>query len=217
MNTETRPVILTAGRATRAGTYAPDGCKALVPLGGRPIIEWQMRCFAQEPLIVARAAHAEMLVGYGDVVVNDDCLGPGDALRSALPLCDGPITVVYADTFFTDVPEGSDWIGTAQGWGGRAWDVVHAAEEHGRYRPHVVYEEAHSEVTVCVGLYSFSNIAKLRDSANFWSGYHSRGMRREWGLSWIVNDLRDLRWEPIPSWRDVGSSADIQRWATDAA
>lgn len=214
MNTETIPVILTAGRATRAGSLAPDGCKALVRLEDRPIIEWQLACFTKEPVIVARSEHAEMLAGYGDVVVNDRCLGAGDALRSALAVLDDePISVVYADTFFTDIPEGSDWVGIGQGWGGRAWDIVYSL--HGV--PRVSYMEAHDETTVCVGLYSFSDIKRLRDIVPYWAGYHTKAVPSEWGLSWVVNDYHGLRWEPIPTWQDVGSIADIQRWTNYAA
>lgn len=211
MTSDTRPVILTAGRASRAGTHAPDGCKALVRLGGRPVIEWQLDCFNQEPLIVARSEHAEWLVGYGDVVVNDDCLGPGDALRSALTaLDDEPITVVYADTFFTDLPAGSDWVGIGVGWGGRPWDVV---QQNGV----VAYCDPAREATVCVGLYSFSDLRLLRDQVSYWAGWHSKPGPHEWGLSWVVSHYPVQRWEPIPSWVDVGDVAGIEGWAPHAA
>lgn len=214
MRNETRPVILTAGRATRAGSLAPDGCKALVRLDDRPIIEWQLDCFTQEPVIVARSEHAEMLVGYGDVVVNDRCLGAGDALRSALKIIDDePITVVYADTFFTDIPDGSDWVGIGTGWGGRAWDIVYDYDGDVR----VSYTEATGETTVCVGLYSFADVKRLRDVVPYWAGYHSKAVPSEWGLSWVVNDYPGLRWEPVPSWIDCGSVDDIQRWRHYAA
>lgn len=206
-----RPVILTAGRAVRAGSYAPNGCKSLVPLDGRPIIEWQMACFDSEPLIVARSEHAHDLAAYGDVVTNDSCLGPGDALRSALRVLDDePITVVYADSFFTDVPDGSDWVGTGIGWGGRPWDVI---------MPNgvVSYCDPQREALVCVGLYSFSNLARLREEVHYWSGYHAKPSPHEWGLSWVLGRYPTKRWEPVPSWVDIGDVAGIEGWSNRAA
>ena len=205
-----RSVILTAGKATRAGHYAPDGCKALVPLDGRPVLEWQLDVLGGDPLIVCRSEHAPLLEKYGEVVTNDACRGAGDALNSALRVVDEPIVVAYADTYFDAIPDGTDWVGVSEAKGGRRWYVILDLHDG---RSWVVYRDvpADQEVTVGVGLFAFSDVDRLRDiTSKFGTEHLWRGT--EWGLDVVLNRYRCWTPVPIPSWRDVGDADAIERW-----
>lgn len=200
-----KAIILTAGKATRCGAYAPDGCKALVELNGRPIIEWQIDVLGADPIIVCRGEHASLLARYGQVVTNDAGHGAADALATALAHVTEDVVVAYADTFFTDLPAGTDWVGVAEAAGGRSWDVV---------RDHfVAYEHVPDGwiAKVAVGLYAFSDpdrvahICERQVMRSMWS-------RRECGLGPVLNDYTLWREVPVPSWRDVGTVEAIEAW-----
>lgn len=202
-----QPIILTAGRATRCGAHAPDSCKALVNLDGRPVIEWQLDAFsASDPIIVCRSEHVTLLEQYGQTVVNDRCLGAADALASALPMAFGSVTVAYADTFFTSVPLGSDWVGVSTGKGGRKWDVI-----RNRY---VVYEDVAvgDEAEVCVGLYSFSDPQRVHSIIKRLTLRHAV-TQPDMGLAPVLNVYSPWHTEHIGSWQDVGTSAAIEAWS----
>lgn len=207
--TRERSIILTAGRATRAGELAPDGCKALVEVGGNPMIKWQCDALADgDPIIVCRSEHVDMLKDYGQTVVNDRGRGAADALASALPLVDGPVIVAYADTFFLgdDIPEGTDWVGVADADGGRRWDVV---------RDHYVAYEHVAEgwvARVCVGLYAFSDPRRLGKIIEHLTLRHAV-TQPEMGLAPALNIYNPWREVHIPSWQDVGSVEAIKAWS----
>lgn len=189
-------VILTAGAATRLDGVAPHGCKALTPVKGRPIIEHQLDVLG-DARIVCRAFHAPLLKKYGEVVVNDDMRGPADALLSALFHYEsGPVTVVYADSYFTDLPAGDGWVGVNPVQGGRSWDLV--------------YEDGHCEYAplpkgmtgnACVGLYRFPDVRTLTLKLTYLSVYQ---WVQELGMAPVVNNWPGLDYVPVPSWRDVG-------------
>lgn len=204
----TRPVVLTAGKASRAGHYAPAGCKALVSLDGRPVIEHQLDVLGADPVIVCRSEHAKALSVYGDVVVNDDGRGAGHALDSAMRsgLIDEPVYVAYADTYFSEVPAGEDWVGVEVAEGGRAWYVV------GPHRTLTYVDVAEDEVAlVGVGLFHFSDPDRLAAiTGKFGTEWRWRG--QEWGLDVVCNTYKTWRPVRVPSWRDVGDEAAIERW-----
>lgn len=105
--------IIAGGRGTRLGDLTDSVPKPLIPVAGRPFIEW--------PLLQLREAgfhRAAILAGYrGDMLVRQ--LGTGErlgmslvyshdgpqplgtlgALRQALPLVGDPVPVLYADTY----------------------------------------------------------------------------------------------------------------------
>ena len=201
---------MTAGRATRAGEYAPDGCKALVPLDGRPVIEWQLDVLDGEPIIVCRSEHAPLLSKYGQVVTNDACRGAGDALHSALGVVDEPIVLAYADTFFDAIPDGTDWVGVSHARGGRRWYVILDLASG----PWVVYQDVPADqiVKVGVGLFAFSDVDRLRSiTGAFGTEFRWRG--QEWGLDVVLNRYRTYDTVDIPSWRDVGDVEAIENWS----
>lgn len=204
------PVILTAGKATRAGQYAPNGCKALVSLDGKPVIEWQLDVLGSldgEPIIVCRSEHEPLLRRYGRTVINDRGRGAGDALASALAVAAEPIVVAYADTFFTELPDGTDWCGVALAHGGRSWYVV--SPQHTVAYLNVPADEV---ALVGVGLFAFSDIDRLQAiTGRFGTEWRWRG--QEWGLDVVLNAYETWRAVAVPSWQDVGSSEAIEAWS----
>lgn len=188
-------IINTAGRATRLDGYAPYGCKALLEVGGKPMIEWQLDVLG-EATIVCRPEHAALLRGYGPVAVDGLDLGPASCL-SAVPPFDGPVTVVYADTWFDALPEGSDWVGVGTGAPGRAWDVI---DPDGKVR----YREPSEVATVAVGLYAF---ADGRRAAAAQRAENAASMAA------VLNAYGSWRAVPVPSWRDVGDPDSWARWS----
>lgn len=205
----TRPVILTAGKATRAGSYAPNGCKALVELDGRPVIEHQLDVLNAlgEPIIVCRSEHANALAKYGEVAINDVGRGAGDALDTALQWVNEPVVVAYADTWFDALPEGEDWIGVDVAPGGRAWYVVSPVHHSVAY----VTVPEDEVALVGVGLFHFADIDRLRKiTGKFGTEWRWRG--QEWGLDVVLNTYQTWRTVHIPSWRDVGSVEAIEAW-----
>lgn len=185
-------LITTAGGATRLGDLAPHGCKSLLPVGGKPMIEWQLDVLG-EATIVCRPEHASLLDGYGPVRVDGLDLGPASCLAFAP---DGPVTVVYADTWFDSLPDGSDWVGVGSGGPGRAWDVI---DPDGKVR----YREPKDVATVAVGLYAFADGARA-----------AAAQRAENAASMaaVLNVYAPWRAVPIPSWRDVGDPDSWARW-----
>jgi hypothetical protein len=206
-------VILTAGRATRLGALAPDGCKSLVELDGDPIIEWQMDALEDErPTIVCRTEHAARLSIYGPVVVDDSLAGPAHALYSVLAqlryqdLEGDAITVVYADSFFTVLPDLPDFCGIQTVKGGRSWDLLsHDDEGWGNVTYH--YISKHQWGTACVGLYRFSDHEKL--ARHLRSALYLN--TRETGMAQVVNSYRPP-FITIPSWQDAGDPSALANW-----
>lgn len=187
-------IVLTAGRARRMGDLAPGGCKSLVELRGRPMIEWQLDVLG-DAIIVCRSEHARALSKYGRVVPDDTNRGPAFALDAALgSRVDGPVTVVYADSFFDVLPSGDEWCGIGHGHGGRAWDVIKGTS--------IAYEEVPEgrEALVCVGLYRFGDPWRLvRRVVTICSGHTNTA-----GMPPVLSGY-PLPQVFIPSWRDVGT------------
>ena len=200
-------LLLTAGLATRLGDRAPSRCKALTPLGGRPIIEWQLDVLG-DVTIVCRSEHADLLSKYGPVVTDDEARGPGHSLSVGLRhVPDEPTLVVYADTFFKQIPEGSDWIGVGLGEPGRAWDRMWPGGA-------VSYQHCDEPVVACVGLYSFADTPRLKEKVDQLSGFF--WAKREWGLAPIVNAYKTVRFAPIPGWQDIGEIPSLDAWRATA-
>lgn len=184
-------LILTAGKAARMGNLSPDGCKALTVFRGRPTIEWQLDVLG-EAVIVCRSDHVSRLSEYGRSFATDEMGGPAGALRAALAEpADDPVTVVYADSYFEELPTESEWCGTGRGYGGRSWDLV---GDPVRYR-HV---EAWASANVCVGLYRFADPQRLTDVLNGLAGGGELGMP-------AVLSQYHLPFIPVPSWVDLGT------------
>jgi hypothetical protein len=198
--TEITNLICTAGKATRLGKLA-----------GRPIIEWQLDVLGSATIICS-PEHEPALRKYGPCVTGV-WSGVGASIADALHVVpDGPFTVVYGDTLFDTLPEGSDWIGVSEAKGGRSWDVVTRRAMVDEFC--VSYDHVPPEVTktVCVGLYSLADIQRARRCFDFFTGQHAIS-GRPWGMGPVLNHYRSFRLEDIPSWRDVGDVASVERWA----
>ncbi len=135
---------------------------------------------------------------YGRTIVNDECRGAADALRSAMQEpSDGPVTVVYADSFFTELPEGDAWVGMQYVQGGRCWDLIYS-DGHCEYAP----LPSGTTGRACVGIYRFPDPWTLALRVTHVTAYFDR--KAEIGMAPIVNNHPGLSFVEIPSWMDVG-------------
>src|SRR5262249_10530512 len=85
-------VILAGGKATRLRPFTDDGPKAMVPVGGKPIVDWQLEWLAQagcEHVVISCGYLAEVLGKHLadhsyplsiEVAVESEPLGRGGAL-----------------------------------------------------------------------------------------------------------------------------------------
>lgn len=195
-------IINAAGRASRLAGYAPYGCKALLEVGGTPMIEWQLDVVGSAT-IVCRPEHADLLRRYGPVAVDANDLGPASCL-TAVPesVTAGPVTVVYADSWFSSLPAGSDWVGVAEvADRARSWDVV---DDDGW----VSYRDPKGPARVCVGVYSFSNGDLIRALVAS-SGARPVGMA---DVLAPYQATHPVEFVEMADWQDVGDPAAWASW-----
>lgn len=151
-------------------------------------------------VVVVQSKHASLLPDDVRRVICDLGGGPARSLAAALPECDnGPITVIYADTWTPHVPEGDEWCGVAAAMGGRSWYVA----EEGLLAYRSVGEDECA--LVGVGLFRFAQKWRL---ALALSHELNQG---ETGLDQVVNDL-DLPFVPVVGWQDVGDTESLLKW-----
>lgn len=196
-------IVLTAGRATRLGSFAPAGCKALVRVHDRPMLANQLDVVEPDhTTVVCRSAHTRLLYGFDVLALPfDEGGGPARALQACVPLfgrdITGPVVVAYADTWFTELPHGKDWCGTHPAPGGRYWDV---ADDELLYR----YVRPDVTLPVCVGLYRFDDLERLADAI----GLATLASTEEVGMGPVVRRY-GARFVDVPSWQDVGDPAAL--------
>ena len=199
-------LLLSAGMATRLGDTAPGGCKALTPVGGKTMLGWWLDVDPNLTL-VCRSEHVPHLYSsLVEVLTCDDGGGPAVAVRKALPYCDGPITIAYADTWVpvNSVPRGLDWCGVAAVPGGRKWDVV---EDGIAAYTHVPEGEC---ALACVGLYRFGD-AELLGKALDEAITIARIEKREAGMADALN-IYGVSFRPVLGWQDVGDPHALNAW-----
>lgn len=199
-------LLLSAGQATRLGDAAPGGCKALVDVGGRTMLDWWQEI---DPglTLVCRPEHAHMVLSKASDVVLSNGGGSAVAVQDALQYgLDSPVTVAFADTWVPAhaVPAGVDWCGVAAAPGGRRWDVL-----EGGLLAYVDLDPGASAL-VAIGLYRFADVerlVKVVDSAV------TRAQRQgvEAGMADVVN-LYGCSFKPVWGWQDVGDMAALAAW-----
>lgn len=209
-------IILAGGRATRLGPLTAQMNKALVSVGQRPILAYQLealrRVDVQDVVIVVSPGQLEQVEDFVyrshaglsmniKTVVQAKPQGPAHAVSVGLDYgSGGPMYVLMADTFF-DADElydagREDWIGvefppTKRAW--CWWNPVHQEWVDG-------VTESHE---VAVGLYHFTDVQRLYD-AYMDADFTNRQEGQELGMAPLLNAYGDLRREPIHSWQDVG-------------
>jgi NDP-sugar pyrophosphorylase family protein len=108
--TPKQAMLLAAGRGTRLGELGRRTAKALVEVGGEPLLARQLRYLAGQGVerLVVNASHlADQVQAFAaahpgppeiEVVVEDEPLGTAGGVRNALPrLGEGPLLVLYGD------------------------------------------------------------------------------------------------------------------------
>jgi len=102
-----RALILAAGRGSRMGPLTDAVPKCLVPLGGRPLLEWQMtalRTAGIDTIGVVRGYSAQALDGRGLVAFDNPRWADTNMVASlvcaATWLREQPAIVSYADIFY---------------------------------------------------------------------------------------------------------------------
>lgn len=125
--------LLAGGLATRLQGLAKDTPKAMLEVGGRPFIDWQLeqvRSQGVERVVLCLGHLAQAIEGHvGDgrrwglqVRYSYDgpkALGTGGALKQALPLLGDPFFVLYADSWLQ-----APWQGMQQAYGRGDCDSV---------------------------------------------------------------------------------------------
>jgi hypothetical protein len=160
--------------------------------GGVTMVEWTRRLTGETPLVVCRSHQAEALDMTASFVACDTGGGPVRALKAALPHVTGAVTVLFADTWAAELPEG-EFCGVAAAVGGRSWDVV----EDGlvAYR-HVDLDEC---ALVAVGAYRFHDIPRLRVAV----GHSLRLDPPDCSMGEVVNRY-GVPFRPVNTWQDIG-------------
>lgn len=102
-----KAIILAAGRGSRMGALTEDAPKCLVPVGGRPLLEWQMAALAGagvEQVGVVRGYKAHLLERPGLFAFDNPRWAETNMVASlccAAPwLESGPVVVSYSDIFY---------------------------------------------------------------------------------------------------------------------
>lgn len=102
-----RAVILAAGRGSRMGTLTEDAPKCLVPLAGRPLLEWQvaaLRGAGIDEIAVVRGYKAHLLEGRGVETFDNPRWAETNMVSSLACARDwlsrDPVIVSYADIFY---------------------------------------------------------------------------------------------------------------------
>lgn len=171
-------------------------------VGGRPMLDWWGDLLGGRPTVVCRSEHLPVLSDDVDTVICDRGGGPATALDAALDRCAGdePVTVAFADTWLSTLPEGSEWCAVAAADPGRAWDVV----EDGI----VWYGDPGETALVCVGAYRFAEPERLALAVD-----RAITTRRDTEVSMghVVNAYR-LPFVPASCWQDVGDPGALDRW-----
>lgn len=186
-----KAVILSAGRATRMRHAAPQGCKVLTEVDGATVLERQLDILhdlgVEDVTVVCRTPHLPLLDHYlVNLVAHDALDGPVGAVRAAKP--QGDTLIVYGDTLWTGLPEGSEWIGVAEGQPGRKWDVVDPGG--------ITYRHLYTPAWVCVGLYRLAQAQRLEGPT----------------MPAALRAYDRLPYAEVSGWHDVGDEASARAY-----
>jgi L-glutamine-phosphate cytidylyltransferase len=103
---QTKAIILAAGRGSRLGGLTEEKPKCLVPLGGHPLLAYQLaalRGAGISDIVIVGGYRAQLLEGYGARVVVNRRWADTNMVASLLcaePFVDGPVVVSYSDIVY---------------------------------------------------------------------------------------------------------------------
>lgn len=103
-----KAIILAAGRGSRMGELTSDGPKCLVPLAGRPLLEWQcaaLRAGGVTEIAAVSGYRQESLLGRGLTRLFENPRWAESNMVTSLScaaawLRDGPVLISYSDIFY---------------------------------------------------------------------------------------------------------------------
>lgn len=96
-------IIIAAGISSRMGTLIQDRPKCMLPVMGRPLLDWTMerlRAVGCQEIIVVTGYKAEAIEAPGAIIVRNDDYRNNNILHSLMYArnhLDGPVMVSYAD------------------------------------------------------------------------------------------------------------------------
>jgi D-glycero-alpha-D-manno-heptose 1-phosphate guanylyltransferase len=137
-----KAVVLLGGKGTRIAAQFPDRPKALVPVCGRPFLEWQLdwlRANHIHRVLLAAGHMADVLQAYLDARPHDGLLiqlsrepsplGTGGALAHVAPLLDSdPVLVLNGDSLLPNLLFSTLWKKFSTPWK-NSGDFFHGMEK----------------------------------------------------------------------------------------
>ena len=215
-------IILTAGQATRISPVTKGLPKALVRIGGRPVLLTIMTRLIQQDIrhfILVISPHSQALIDGQlkrsfatsnvkvEIVEQLEPLGPGHALACATQaIGNAPILVILADTLFDEeLPLEGDWIGVAPVNSGEKWCLVESTPEGLVTDFHDKSGNPCQSRDAAVGLYHFSDAVLLRHAANL--ALSKDLIRGEHQISSILREyghIRPFQTRAVNTWMDCG-------------
>ncbi len=198
-------MVLAAGRGTRLGALGERTAKALIEVGGEPLLAHQLRYLGGQGVgrVVVNASHlAEQLERFAAaqqgppelrVVREPDPLGTAGGVLNALRLFEpGPIVIVYGDVISGE-------------------DLEPMAELHSRHRPVATIATYHSDRAQQKGVLELSNsrvTAFVEKDPERTSGWVNAGIyivERDWLAGWEEREPPlDFGFDLLPAALDEG-------------
>ncbi len=104
-----KAVILAAGRGSRMGSLTVDRPKCLLPVRGRPLIEWQIEALSASgisEICIVTGYKRESLEGFGSVQIYNERWAETNMVTSLLSASDwlgkDPFIISYSDIFYSE-------------------------------------------------------------------------------------------------------------------
>ena len=221
-------IIPMAGRGSRLRPHTLTTPKPLVPVAGKPIVEWLMEDivrmvpgdvekiafvtgrFGEEAendlLAVAKRLGAEGVICY-----QDEPLGTAHAILCGQELLEGPVVVAFADTLFradfTIDPEADGVLFVQQIEDPSAFGVV-VTDEEGNIADYVEKPKEFISDLAMIGVYSFKDGARLKKELQYLID-HNVLLSGEYQLPDALRNMTKsgLKFVPgeVSEWMDCGN------------
>lgn len=221
-------IIPMAGRGSRLRPHTLTTPKPLVPVAGKPIVEWLMEDIVRMvPGDVAKIAFvtgrfgeeaendllavAKRLGAEGVICYQDEPLGTAHAILCGQELLEGPVVVAFADTLFradfTIDPEADGVLFVQQIEDPSAFGVV-VTDEEGNIADYVEKPKEFISDLAMIGVYSFKDGARLKKELQYLID-HNVLLSGEYQLPDALRNMTKsgLKFVPgeVSEWMDCGN------------